>query len=177
MIKTNDNNKKLFVCGGETKIENSELFDFVENKWSSMKGNCNTYHSGICYDRMSQMVYVGGGRKWKYDYRHTRASYGGIYSYDLTKNKWCELPNTWMDYEYRPNIWVNERNPNLLFIASAKDDSLEYIDLRQHERYWKVIRSAKYGKYHDNALVDVFGLEGFTFYPNVLASTICIEQY
>ena len=178
MITTDDHKKKLFVCGGSGSLNTSDLYDFVDKKLSSNKGDSGSCNSGICYDRMGQMVFVGGGQKKWWDHKYPRGRYGGMRSYDLMKNEWCTLPNTWNDYEYRPTMWLNESNPNILFIASTKEDSMEYIDLRQNERHWKVIRSPTYGKY-DDSLADMFGLKGFASSKdaNSFVSKLCVAKY
>ena len=138
-----------------------------------IRGIQGNRYSGICYDRMNQMVFVGGGRKCSYDWKHPRGTLGGIQSYDLMKNKWLKLAYTWMDYQYRPNMWLSDSNPNVLFIASTNDDSMEYIDLRQNERHWKLIRSPIYGKYEDS-LADMFGLKHFVSFSG---SRLCVAKY
>ena len=57
-------------------------------------------------------------------------------------------------------MWVSENDHDLLFIGSETEDSLEYIDLRENERKWKVIRCNKFGEY-GHPLADLFGLPKF----------------
>ena len=39
MITTNDHKKQLLICGGRKNIDTSDLYDFMDNKWSSNKGD------------------------------------------------------------------------------------------------------------------------------------------
>ena len=151
MIRT-DNKKKLFICGGvrfEKKYNASaEIFDFKGKQWISVQSNCQTVDAGICYNKYKQKIYVGGGSEVCNDGNNRK-----VQIYDLMKDKWYNLPETWMRYQYKPIMW---NDFNLLFIGSCYDDSLEYIDLR--EQKWKVVRCGKYGKY-GKSLLDMFGLK------------------
>lgn len=155
MIKTDDNTKKLFVCGGHD-ISASDMYNFEGKQWSSTAKHFKTESAGICYNRIKQNIFVGGGNVYRDYYR----KHCQVRSYDLMKDKWYPLPDTRLKHPNRPIMRHDRYNHNLLYIGSTYGNDLEYIDLRMNVKRWKVISTQKYG--HDNqALSDIFGLYDF----------------
>ena len=169
MIKTNDNKKQLFVCHGSA-IATGHIYDFDKNEWVPITIGSKKVYSGICYNNMKQMIYTGGGMGYWSD------SYNCVVeSYDLMKDKWSDLPNTWLKYDRNPVMW--NHNNNLLFIGSIDDDSLEYIDLRDRDRKWKIIihpTLTKYGMKHDE-MKDMFGLDWYDDRYN--QAKLCVTRF
>ena len=174
IMKTDDNKKKLFVCGGWNGRESADIFDFAENKWSSIEGDSDAADSGICYDQSKQRIFVGGGRAIYKNESRCRM----VQLYDLSQNEWYNLPKTWNNYWCEPIMWVSENDHNLLFIGSEMGNCLEYIDLRENERKWKVIRCEQIGQ----SLADFFGLETFKnrhslFNFETIDADLCLTKY
>ena len=160
IIRTDDDKKKLFVCGGDSLHHNNNhnyspkvmIFDFENKSWSTIKNKAQHRAKGaaLCYDNMKQRIFIGGGiNKWERE---------SVRIYDLNKNVWDKLPNTWMCHGRHPIMWIDRYNHNLLFMASTNNDSLEYIDLRESNRKWNIARCG--GRYNPG-FSDMFGLEEF----------------
>ena len=119
--------------------------------------------AGICYDEIQQTVYVGGGTKgdWISD------DYRGVKAYDIMKEEWLDLPETWMKHKYKPIMWNDRHNHNLLFIGSVYQNSLEFMDLRENRKSWKIIRDMKYTE----GLSEIFGFKSFN------RAILCVSKY
>ena len=102
--------------------------------------NYARYSCGIVYDKLLNLVYVGGGHN-----AENKVEY-----YDINKNKWINIPNTEMSHSSRPVLWTDNK---LLYIASIYSDSMEYIDLRINNKGWNVI----YGQNYNTLWHNVFG--------------------
>eukprot|EP01084_Bolivina_argentea_P116880 207608_1 len=125
VVKLNMNEKLIVLGGWRSSIEcdtTMEIYDFEKKEWSlGADLKINREASGLYYDQMNQLVYVGGGKK--------KASHS-VECYDIYKNKWWSLPDTLNRYCDYPLLW---RKHNLLYIAANRGmeyDYREYIDLR-----------------------------------------------
>lgn len=135
MIGCGDNDK-LMVCGGinfssSKTLQAVEIYDFDSKKWNHGKSmNYQRWHSGIYYDDIDNIVYIGGGRKSKQKVEY----------YNITKNKWYNIFDTNLEHKISPIFWKDKFNDNLLYIASSisNGNGIEYIDLRSNNG-WKCI--------------------------------------
>ena len=141
--------EKLFVAAGhksksavakamDTKVE---LYDMDQGYWTVL-ADCKVKRSicGIFYDKIKQIVYIGGSRSGL----GTRPS-KTVENYDIHKNVWHILPETNFLHEWFPLIW---KNPNgILYIASIYSNGLEYIDLRDKYNSWTVECGQAKGKF------------------------------
>ena len=154
MIKTASNDmttKKLFVCGG-TNVK-SNLYDLKTKTWSITNGAKLCCGGGICYDDRKQWIHQNGEYSAK--------------SFDLRKEKWSSLPNTFMDYDRHSKMWFNQYNRNLLFVAAFnKNNSMECIDVRCDKK-WRLLRVPS--KQH--SLSNMFGVPG----DHVFTSRLCVS--
>ena len=167
MIKTNDNFRKLFVCHGSSN-STGNIYDLYKNEWISIKESIPKRRSaGICYNNMKQRIYTAGGAFY------TEGVNNIVESYDLMKDKWFNLPNTCLRYDRNPMMW--NHNHNLLFIGSICRNSLEYIDLRDRRRKWKIIvHPTKYGMRNDE-MKNMFGLDWYYNWRN--HAKLCVIKF
>lgn len=134
MIGDNDT-EKLMVVGGinfsnSKSLQAVEIYDFQIKKWKHLKSmNHQRWHSGIYFDKETDNVYVGGGRKVKKK----------VEFYNIKKNKWYNLCDTILEHKIGPIFWKDKFDDNLLYIASTNGHGIEYIDLRKSNNGWTTI--------------------------------------
>ena len=132
-----DKARKLIVVGGETAAEHADMggdvvniFDIDEEKCIPDIKNrkCDAIDSGIYYDDINELIYVGGG---------FQSILGNVSKmvecYDIEKNVWNELVKTNKGHDMNPLIWIEDNN--LLFIASISANYVESIDLRENKKW------------------------------------------
>eukprot|EP01084_Bolivina_argentea_P249465 417618_1 len=129
----NGDNKLLVVTGvngytGNNRytgniLDSGEIYDFTSGIWSKIKDVPfgERYGAGICYDRVSNRAYLGGG--------YCVGSYSDyVVWYDIYKDCWyTDLQVCRYKHIDCPVLWVNN---NILCIMSANSKSIEYLDLR-----------------------------------------------
>ena len=127
MINNQSYNKYILALylGGYHFPQMCQLYDFETKKWMKCANLLHRgYRIGKCYDKENKVVYaVGGSLNGK------RAEY-----YDLLKNQWYDLPEMNCKHANYPFVWKNE---DLLYVASCKKQESEFIDLREHSKFWK----------------------------------------
>ena len=109
---------RLICCGGfipstwnntsmATTISNTNIYNFKTNKWIDVKNKWwSVCCAGICVE--NNRVYVGGGSNKVITEGTNCCEY-----YDITTNKWVELPNMNIEHGGNPIIWIE--NGNILF--------------------------------------------------------------
>ena len=89
--------------------------------------------------------------------------------FDLTEEKWLNLPKTFMHYDQHSKMWYNQYNRSLLFVASFHvDNGMECIDVRCDKK-WRIIRVPD--KQH--SLSKMFGVE----LTKSKSARLCISSY
>eukprot|EP01084_Bolivina_argentea_P291594 501154_1 len=127
-----DNGNKLMICGGcsgHTHLNSVEIFDFNCNKMINNIKKLNNVRmdAGIYYDMVNNIVYVGGG------FNNSGKSKQSVEYYDFKKNIWYNMPNTNLQHDMNPMIWIE--NNNLLHIMSVQSNGIEFIDLRESKKW------------------------------------------
>ena len=112
----------IIGCNGSKVCQS---LDLETNKWINVTSKkYEVVDSGIYYDDMKDLIYVGGG----YQIGISQAS-KFVECYDVGKNVWNQLRNTNYGHDMNPLIWIE--NYNLLHIMSVSANCMEYIDLRE----------------------------------------------
>ena len=125
---------KIFVVGGFDlhvgALRSVEIFDFEQSEWN--KGKIKQLRrkrcrNGIVYSEEFKRVFVSGGR----------AAEHSTEWYDFEQNKWLDnIPHLRYKIDHYPAMWLQSRD--VLFVASACADCLQWIDLRINKK-WNVI--------------------------------------
>ena len=120
---------KLICCGGLNQETLCDFYDFKLKKWSKLNNlKEQMLNSGICTDgnlfNKKERIYAGGGSR----------SPQKVQYYDIKKNEWYSLPDANGTHKYHPILWI--KDINILNIASAWDNVMERIDLRENK--WNV---------------------------------------
>ena len=159
IINNSDNrySERLFICGGYNDNK-CELLDIHNNQYVQISNLLyKVSQAGIKYDYKKSRIYIGGGSR-AYS-RHKDASVLASY-YDVFKDKWMKLPNTVFEHAHHPIVYINDDEPNLLFIAGGDQHNLgptEYLDIRNNKGKWKVVQDDyqlnKYFDLHHDALI------------------------
>ena len=104
-------------------VEMLDLRDDEKSKWETLSElNTGRYNAGICYESIGNSLYMAGG---------DGAASQRIEKYDFEKNKWLHMGKTMYGYYVKPMVWIDDMDPNILNIASARlDYHMERIDLR-----------------------------------------------
>eukprot|EP01084_Bolivina_argentea_P291592 501150_1 len=131
-----DNSTKMIVTSGygqhtyDQSVELLCLDAYGSNKNVLLKdSNIPREDGGIFYDELNELVYVGGG------YHHTKKAHISVEWYNFDKNVWNLLPDTSLEHDMNPMIWIEDNN--LLHIMSVKSNGVEWVDLREGKE-WNV---------------------------------------
>ena len=149
LINHNGNDEKLFVVGGydsnnhnrmrgSFEIINFVTTDSIDHEYSHCHNiNVPRAEAGICYDKHSENIYIGGGTNPYYgDFEYWRDAECSMECYNLTKMKsYSKYPDTKYKHKCYPLLWKDEA-ANILNIASIKNEYIEWIDLRLHNKTW-----------------------------------------
>ena len=148
-----DDDNKLFICGGRTRIcltdslcpcsiqTSVNLFDLENKECVSLKGmNIQREGHGCCYNYELNRVVVGGGTTdWRG--KPVMDSAKSVEIYDIEKNEWILIKNE-CNYQYRyGNIFYDNNNPFIINICGFGEykyngPHCEYIDLRENKPTW-----------------------------------------
>ena len=85
---------------------------------------------------MRDVIYIGGGMP------PIKIEHGILIPLNIMIciDQWyCDIPDTSMEHEDYPLIWMDGINNNVLCIASIARDALECIDLRMKNKRWNYI--------------------------------------
>eukprot|EP01083_Nonionella_stella_P039825 108328_1 len=152
-------NEQLFICGGYSFDGNKcELLDIHRNVWRKLPHLMyKVSQSGIKYDFCSNRIYIGGGSR---TYSKQRNASNLCSFYDVKKNKWYKLPNTNCEHCHHPLLFINDRAPNVLYVAGNDQHDIgycEFLDLRVNKKRWQMVTDDAqlnyYFKVKKNALI------------------------
>eukprot|EP01084_Bolivina_argentea_P111018 198181_1 len=131
------NERELLMCGGiVNNYQLVQLYDMENNKWNRLKDMTYTRCGcGIYYNnKLNENIFIGGGL-FSND-NGTKI----VEKYDLVKDMWYCLPETYFEHNYYPAIWMDANiGKDILFIAGFKPTDLgiiEWIDLRDCNQQW-----------------------------------------
>ena len=111
------------------------------------------HSAGICFDKLSQQVYCGGGEQEGLIELNT------IEYYNINENNWINLPKTKYKYSNYPILCLRW-NGRILCIASDVTKCMEWIDIRENKKKWNIE--------YDGNLNHLFGGKELNGYSNVL---------
>eukprot|EP01084_Bolivina_argentea_P250514 419748_1 len=165
----NINSEQLIILGGVGKCQGKndvkcmELFDINdENKSVLTDLNYIRYKAGCVYNAYMDNIIIGGGTILNFiEGYHTINQYKGnkisdydtcskiVEIYNVNKNK-CIVYNKRTQYNHcwNPYMWINECNPNIVYIAgnsgyccigSDINSKIEWNDMRENTKQWNLL--------------------------------------
>eukprot|EP01083_Nonionella_stella_P161878 530749_1 len=125
---------RLIYCGGGSYFNTErkcEVYDFNTCNWSSLNSmNIGRKRCGICFDGVTDKVFVGGG------IAEELSSLTSFEYLDLKQNKWISLCSANDCHSYCPIIWIDDAHAQVIHIASSSSQVFERMDLRENK--WNI---------------------------------------
>ena len=147
VIQNGYKERGVMVFGGRQKLTSRSLntcmfHDFDDGKWTDLAS------FGIGVDALGKYYDINGGRiymcgfKLGQDYKAVNI----CQYYDIKKDKWYSLPNTMVQHSKQPEMWINQDDPKMLYVADIVGN-MEVLDLRTNQ--WR----------YTNGFIEQFGIQ------------------
>eukprot|EP01083_Nonionella_stella_P084306 233330_1 len=158
---------KLMVIGGWNKITKS-LHDATKDVSLVRFHECDYNGFDVIQLHKTQKSHSFGGVCQHIGYNTNRICIGSqrhLEMYDSHKDIWCLYPWKTKVTHYRPQIWLGEKDKNILYIAGNGAHRIEWIDIREQHQW----RSFQYRHCHNNANAKKQQQRNFNHYtPSVI---------